>query len=155
MNNYSLNSQINATVTSKQQRRHSSSCRATHFTHVPFSKIQSAFTLRARSRDAVQLLSVDTNKTPTTVEGWETCSYAVMGFRQEGSCWSTLSCNVLMYDGAMPCHCWCVCVFTHLGCPVPQTIHGHACAIVCVSHVDDRLSDGLDHLLPRQSEETC
>ena len=30
---------------------------------------------------------------------------------------------------------------------MPQTVHGYSCAIVRVSHIDDRLSDGLDHLL--------
>lgn len=42
---------------------------------------------------------------------------------------------------------FCVCLCAHLGRPVPQTVHRHSCAVVCVSHVDDRLSDGLDHLL--------
>lgn len=42
---------------------------------------------------------------------------------------------------------FCVCLRAHLGCPVPQTVHCHPCAVVRVSHVDDRLSDGLDHLL--------
>lgn len=41
----------------------------------------------------------------------------------------------------------CVCVYTHLGCPVPETVHCHSCSIVCVSHVDDRLSDRLNHFL--------
>lgn len=41
----------------------------------------------------------------------------------------------------------CVCVCVYLGCPVPQAVHGDSCAVVSVSHVDDRLSDGLDHLL--------
>lgn len=42
---------------------------------------------------------------------------------------------------------FCVCLCAHLGRPVPQTVHCHPCAVVRVSHVDDRLSDGLDHLL--------
>lgn len=42
---------------------------------------------------------------------------------------------------------FCVCLRAHLGRPVPQTVHCHSCAVVRMSHVDDRLSDGLDHLL--------
>lgn len=41
----------------------------------------------------------------------------------------------------------CIFVCTYLGCPVPQTVHGYSCSIVRVSHIDDRLPDGLDHLL--------
>lgn len=39
----------------------------------------------------------------------------------------------------------------YLGCAVPQAVHGHPRSVVSVSHVDDGLSDGLDHLLNSQS----
>lgn len=49
----------------------------------------------------------------------------------------------------------CVFVRAYLGRPVPQAVHGYSCAVVRVSHIDDRLSDGLDHLLlaPQQTSE--
>lgn len=44
------------------------------------------------------------------------------------------------------CSC-CIWACAHLGCAVPQAVHRHSGSVMSVGHVDDRLSDGLDHLL--------
>lgn len=87
-----------------------------------------------------------TQKLCVHVQGWETTIKDVNakkeqnmknGGEKSGCC--DLSPKIQL-KGAV-----CACVY--LGCPVPQTVHGHSCSVVRVSHVDDWLPDGLDHLL--------